>query len=79
MSFLPTKFRHLSAKVMLDAQPGNFETVRQLLGHKSLRTTVGAYAGIDSRRAGRHQQRLIEEALAAEMRAASFAGTFRTF
>jgi integrase len=61
------QFRHLSAKVMLDAQPGNFETVRQLLGHKSLRTTVGAYAGIDSRRAGRHQQRLIEEALAAEM------------
>ena len=32
---------------MLDAQPGNFETVRQLLGHKSLRTTVGAYAGIE--------------------------------
>jgi integrase len=60
------QFRHLSAKVMLDAQPGNFETVRQLLGHKSLSTTVGAYAGIDSRRAGRHQQRLIEEALAAE-------------
>ena len=43
---------------MLDAQPGNFETVRQLLGHKSLSTTVGAYAGIDSRRAGRHHQRL---------------------
>jgi integrase len=36
------QFRHLSAKVMLDAQPGNFETVRQLLGHKSLSTTVGA-------------------------------------
>jgi hypothetical protein len=40
--------------------------VRQLLGHKSLNTTVGAYAGIDSRRAGRHHQRLVEEALAAE-------------
>jgi integrase len=60
------QFRHLSAKVQLDAQPGNFETVRQFLGHKSLRTTVGAYAGIDSRRAGRHHQRLVEEALAAE-------------
>jgi integrase len=45
------QFRHLSAKVLLDAEPGSFETVRQLLGHKSLKTTVGAYAGIDSRRA----------------------------
>jgi integrase len=60
------QFRHLSAKVLLDAQPGNFETVRQLLGHKSLTTTVGAYAGVNSRRAGRHHQRLVEEALAAE-------------
>ena len=34
------QFRHLSAKVLLDAEPGNFETVRQLLGHKSRRQTV---------------------------------------
>jgi hypothetical protein len=52
--------------VVLDAEPGNFETARQLLGHKSLRTTVEAYAGIDSRRAARHHQRLVEEALATE-------------
>jgi hypothetical protein len=45
--------------------PGSFETVRQLLGHKSLKATVGAYAGIDSRRAARQHQRLIEAALAA--------------
>jgi integrase len=60
------QFRHLSAKVLLDAEPGSFETVRQLLGHASLNTTVAAYAGIDSRRAARHHQRLVEEALAAE-------------
>jgi integrase len=60
------QFRHLGAKVVLDAEPGSFETVRQLLGHKSLTTTVGAYAGIDSRRAARHHQRLVEEALAAK-------------
>ena len=57
------QFRHLSAKIILDAEPGSFETVRQLLGHASLNTTVGAYAGIDSRRAARHHQRLIEKAL----------------
>jgi integrase len=60
------QFRHLSAKVMLDAEPGSFEIVRQLLGHRSLTTTIGAYAGIDSRRAARHHQRLVEKALGAE-------------
>jgi integrase len=59
----PHQFRHLSAKVALDAEPGNFESVRQLLGHKSVRTTVNAYAGISSRRAARHHQNLIDRAL----------------
>ena len=59
----PHQFRHLGAKVLLDAQPGAFESVRQLLGHKRHETTVNAYAGIDSRRAARHHQRLIENAL----------------
>jgi integrase len=60
----PHQFRHLSAKVLLDAQPGGFETVRQLLGHKNQQTTVNAYAGIDTRRAARHHQLLIEKAIA---------------
>lgn len=59
----PHQFRQLSAKVLLDSDPGGFETVKQLLGHKSIKTTVGAYAGIDSRRAARHHQRLVEKAL----------------
>ena len=59
----PHQFRHLSAKVLLDAEPGSFETARQLLGHKNLKTTVAAYAGIDSRRAAHHHQRLVEQAL----------------
>ena len=60
----PHQFRHLSAKVLLDAQPGAFETVRQLLGHKNDQTTVNAYAGFDSRRAARHHQHLIDKAIA---------------
>ncbi|GLR90947.1 hypothetical protein GCM10007857_76630 [Bradyrhizobium iriomotense] len=59
------QFRHLGAKVLLDAEPGAFETARQLLGQKNLKTTVNFYAGIDSRRAARHQQHLIEKAIAA--------------
>lgn len=62
----PHKFRHLAAKVMLDAEPGNFETARQLLGHKSLHTTVQSYAGISSRRAARHHDHLLQQALAAQ-------------
>jgi integrase len=62
----PHQFRHSIAKFLLDAEPGNFEIVRQLLGHASLHTTVSAYAGISSRRAARHHQRLVEEALAVQ-------------
>jgi integrase len=64
----PHQFRHLSAKVVLDRHPGEFETVKQLLGHRSIKTTVGAYAGIDSRRAARRHQYLVEQALATEMK-----------
>src|SRR5262249_53303208 len=54
----PHQFRHLSARVVLDAQPGAYETVKQLLGHKNMKTTTGFYAGIESRRAARHHQLL---------------------
>jgi integrase len=54
------QFRHLAAKLSLDANPACFEAVRQLLGHSSLRSTTNAYAGIDTRRAGRAYAKLIE-------------------
>ena len=62
----PHQFRHLSAKNVLHAEPGAFETVRQLLGQKNLKTTVNFYAGINTRRAARHHQHLIERALDAQ-------------
>jgi integrase len=66
ITLTPHQTRHLSAKVLLDDQPGAFETVRQFLGHTNLHHTVLSYTGIDSRRAGRHHQQLIEEALSAQ-------------
>ena len=59
----PHQFRHLSAKVMRDAGE-EYETLRQVLLHRSTRTTVGSYAGMDCRRAARRHQQLVEEALA---------------
>lgn len=37
-------FRHLAAKLYLRFDPSGLETVRQLLGHTSIRTTLKAYA-----------------------------------
>jgi integrase len=66
INITPHQFRHLAAKNLLDAEPGSYETVRQLLGHRNLKTTVGFYAGSDSRRAGRHHQQLLEAALSSQ-------------
>jgi integrase len=61
----PHQFRHLAAKNILDANPGNFEGAKQLLGHKNIKTTT-IYAGINPRRAARHHQALIDQAVAAQ-------------
>jgi integrase len=53
------QFRHIVAKLNLDANPGAYELVRQLLGHKDLKTTTRFYAGIDTRRAGRAHANLL--------------------
>ena len=62
----PHQFRHLAAKNLLDANPGNFHGVQALLGHKSSKTPT-IYAGINSRRAARHHQSLIDQAVAVQM------------
>ena len=60
----PHQFRHLGAKTILDDQPGAHETVRQLLGHKNIKTTSWFYSGMRTRHAGLHHQRLIDEEIA---------------
>jgi integrase len=57
----PHQFRHVAAKIVLDANPGALEQVRQLLGHRNSTITSQYYAGIDTRRAGRaHADLLIK-------------------
>jgi integrase len=48
------RFRHAAGKIFLDRHPGQYEVVRQLLGHKSIATTISFYAGAETVSAARH-------------------------
>ncbi|MEQ9640309.1 MAG: site-specific integrase [Alphaproteobacteria bacterium] len=54
-------FRHIAAKLYLDANPGGYEVVRRLLGHSSMDTTVRAYTGLEGAAAARHFDAVIED------------------
>lgn len=41
-------FRHLAAKVYLEAFPGAYGIIRMLLGHKSIDTTTNSYCGTEN-------------------------------
>jgi integrase len=43
VAITPHQFRHLAAKAYLREFPGEYETVRQFLGHASLVTTIRSY------------------------------------
>jgi hypothetical protein len=45
MRMHPHLFRHAVAKLYLDDNPGSYEVVRRVLGHKSINTTIGFYIG----------------------------------
>jgi integrase len=53
-------FRHLAAKLFLRAHPGEYETVRLLLGHKSLLTTVRSYCGLEQADAMRRYDQVLK-------------------
>lgn len=61
LEFNPHLFRHVAGKIFLDANPGNYEVVRQLLRHRSISTTTSAYSGAETRRAGLLHANLIED------------------
>lgn len=60
------QFRHLAAKLFLDRHPDGFETVRRLLGHKSIDTTMRFYreleAVVATKRYGEFLEQLLSEA-----------------
>jgi integrase len=53
-------FRHVCAYLFLKAHPGEYETVRLLLGHSSSAVTERAYCGLERADAVRRYDSLID-------------------
>jgi site-specific recombinase XerC len=45
------QFRHAAGALILKSRPGEYELVRQLLGHRNVQTTINAYIGLENIRA----------------------------
>jgi integrase len=53
-------FRHLAAQLILQANPGAYELVRLLLGHKSAATTTAYYCGSEQKAAFRYYDSIVD-------------------
>jgi len=53
LEITPHQFRHAAAYIMLKADPGNYELVRRVLGHRSIATTLNFYIGLETLEATR--------------------------
>lgn len=51
--------RHIGAKLFLDRNPGAYEVVRRVLGHRALSTTLDTYTGLETDSALRHYEAVI--------------------
>ena len=57
----PHQFRHAAAAIYLKHRPGDYETVRRLLGHRDIQTTVRFYCGLETMEATKQFGQLIRE------------------
>jgi integrase len=55
------QFRHAAAAIYLKHRPGDYETVRRLLGHRNIWTTIKFYCGLQTMEATRQFGKLIRE------------------
>ena len=54
----PHQFRHAAAALILEANPGNYELVRRVLGHKNIQTTINFYVGLETAAAAKQYAEL---------------------
>jgi len=45
------QFRHAAAAIWLKYHPGDYETVRRMLGHLNIQTTINFYCGLETMQA----------------------------
>ena len=57
------QFRHAAAAIYLKHHPGDYETVRRLLGHRNIRTTIKYYCGLETIQASREFGKIIRDHL----------------
>jgi hypothetical protein len=53
------QFRHAAGAIILMKRPGEYELVRQILGHRSVQTTIKAYIGLENIRASEIFSKLV--------------------
>jgi site-specific recombinase XerD len=64
------QFRHAAAAIILKHRPGEYELVRQLLGHRNVQTTINAYIGLENIHASEIFSKIVMQHLDDELEAA---------
>jgi integrase len=60
LTITPHQFRHAAAAIFLKHNPGQYETLRRLLGQRNIRTTTHFYSGLETIQATETYGQLIE-------------------
>jgi integrase len=55
------QFRHACAAIYLKHRPGQYETVKRLLGHRNIQTTINFYCGLETTQANEAFGKIIRE------------------
>jgi integrase len=55
------QFRHACAAIYLKHHPGDYETVKRLLGHRNIQTTINFYCGLETTQANEAFGKIIRE------------------
>jgi hypothetical protein len=64
------QFRHAAGALILQRRPGEYELVRQLLGHRNVQTTINAYIGLENIHASEIFSKIVMEHMDDELEAA---------